>query len=117
MTLKPDEKEKLSQLKISLQQTYNLILHDYAREQLKEISKNPPKEGLEFKIKSTITKILHNPHYPGLNSHHYSSLDKKYNRKIWESYVENNCPGAYRIFWHFGDTEKSITIILIIPHP
>ena len=114
MTLEKDEREKLLNLNKSLPQNYKLILNSEAKAQLKAISKNPPKKGLEFKIKATLTKLIHNPKYPGLNSHHYSSLDDRYGEKVWESYVENDCPGAYRIFWYI---KGSIVVVLIIPHP
>jgi len=40
--------------------------------------------------------------------------------KVWDSYVENKTPGAWRIFWHYGPDEadqKVITILAITPHP
>lgn len=114
MTLTKEEREKLSNLNKSLPQKYKLILNPDAKEQLKLISLNPPKQGLEFKIKAALTKLVHNPKYPGLNSHHYSSLDDRYKNKVWESYVENDCPGAYRIFWYLKD---GIVVVLIVQHP
>jgi hypothetical protein len=44
--------------------------------------------------------------------------------KIFEAYAQNNTPGAYRIFWHYGPDEITskkrapvITIVAITPHP
>jgi hypothetical protein len=35
-----------------------------------------------------------NPYYPSLQSHEISSLTEKYGRKVFESYLENQTPGA-----------------------
>jgi hypothetical protein len=44
--------------------------------------------------------------------------------KVFEAYAQNDTPGAYRIFWHYGPDEGSgnkriavITVVAIIPHP
>jgi hypothetical protein len=37
--------------------------------------------------------------------------------EVFEAYAENNTPGAYRIFWHYGPGKDVITIIAITPHP
>jgi hypothetical protein len=34
--------------------------------------------------------------------------------EVFEAYAENNTPGAYRIFWHYGLGKDVITIT---PHP
>lgn len=57
------------------------------------------------------------PRYPGLNSHRYEEYDDVHGEKIWESYVENKTPGAFRVFWHYGPDDGEITIIAITPHP
>lgn len=58
-----------------------------------------------------------NPFYPGLCSHEISSLTKKYNKKVFESYLENRTPGAARMFWSYGPGRGEITILALEPHP
>jgi hypothetical protein len=58
-----------------------------------------------------------NPRHPGLRSHKYESMRGPDGCDIWESYAENNAPGAYRIFWHYGRGSGKITIVAIVPHP
>lgn len=58
-----------------------------------------------------------NPFYPGLKSHEIGSLTQKYGKKIFESYLENQTPGAARIFWAYGPGRGEITILALEPHP
>lgn len=44
-------------------------------------------------------------------------LTARYGIKVWESYLENNTPGAGRIFWVYGPDKGDITIIGLEPHP
>jgi hypothetical protein len=44
--------------------------------------------------------------------------------KVFEAYAQNDTPGAYRIFWHYGPDEvvgkkrtPVITVVAITPHP
>lgn len=37
--------------------------------------------------------------------------------EVFESYAQNNTPGAYRIFWYYGPKRKMITILAITSHP
>ena len=69
------------------------------------------------KVRKTLGLIQRDPRYPGLNSHKYSSLSGANDEDVWESYVENRTPGAWRIFWHHGPGDNQITIITIGPHP
>jgi hypothetical protein len=36
---------------------------------------------------------------------------------VFESYVQNRTPGAYRVFWCYGPEQGQITIVAITPHP
>lgn len=49
------------------------------------------------------------PTYPGLNSHRYSSVKGPNGEEVWESYVENRTPSAWRIWWIYGPPEDTIT--------
>lgn len=117
MSLSTEDRNKLAALKKDLPQNYKLLLTDELRDGLKAISQDPAMAGLEFQLKAAITKIAHNPRYKGLNSHKYQSLNDRYGQDIWESYVQNNTPGAWRLFWFYGPEKDEITLVLATPHP
>lgn len=55
--------------------------------------------------------------YPGLNSHPYQNLKGPLGEQIWESYVENNTPSAWRVWWYYGPDQGEITVFDLGPHP
>ena len=70
------------------------------------------------KLGKAMKLLSGNPRHPGLHSHEISALTKRYGGiKVWESYLENNTPGAGRIFWVYGPDQNDITVIGIEPHP
>lgn len=69
------------------------------------------------KLGNTFSKLSMNPKYPSLNSHEIIQLSERYGEKVFESYVENDTPGAMRIFWVYGPYKNEITIIGLEPHP
>lgn len=69
------------------------------------------------KVRKTLGLLERDPKYPGLNSHKYSSISGANGEEVWESYVENNTPSAWRIFWHYGPEAGQITIVSIAAHP
>ena len=52
-----------------------------------------------------------------MQSHEITALTERFGRKVWESYLENNTPGAERIFWVYGPGQGDITVIGLEPHP
>jgi hypothetical protein len=76
-------------------------------------------EGLFKQVKKAVDKLAHDPKQSGLNSHQFSSLRNPFepDEPVWESYAQNNTPGAYRIFWCYGPANGELTIISITPHP
>lgn len=69
------------------------------------------------KVGLCLNKLANDPKHPGLNSKRFKSLDGRHEQPIWQSYVENNVPAAYRVFWHYGPGERTITIVAITQHP
>ena len=58
-----------------------------------------------------------NLRHPSLNTHKYDSLSGPEGEEIFEAYVENKTPGAYRVFWYYGPGQGVLTILAITPHP
>ena len=90
-----------------------------AKEQWVKLESEPSKKGLLKQIKKSIAYLQTNPKHPSLNTHSYDSIEHPFNpkEKVFEAYVQNNTPAAYRIFWCYGPDKKQITIIAITPHP
>lgn len=55
--------------------------------------------------------------HPGLRTHKFESMSGPITGDVFESYAQNNTPGAYRIFWQYGPGKGQITVIAITPHP
>ena len=96
---------------------WNVILNDNADAQLSRIKKDKSKVKLLKSISRTLLLMESNLRHPSLNTHIFHSLCGPDGEKVFESYVQQNTPGAYRIFWYYGPNEKQITITAIIPHP
>lgn len=69
------------------------------------------------KLRKTITQLGANPQHPGLHTHRYTSLDATFGEPIWQSYVENHSPTAWRVWWFYGPQTDQITIVAVGPHP
>ncbi|MFI6998112.1 hypothetical protein [Nocardia sp. NPDC050175] len=75
------------------------------------------------KVHKALGLLQTDPLYPGLNSHRYQNFPGLEKEKIWDSYIENHTPGAWRIYWMYGpDVERDgesvsvITVLSIGPH-
>jgi hypothetical protein len=96
-----------------------------ADQQLTEIEKSPALEGVLKQVRKTLGYLETNLRSKSLQTHEYESLTRRYGKKVFEAYVQQNSPAAYRIFWHYGPDEIDlnggrvavITILAIIPHP
>jgi len=70
------------------------------------------------KIKKALRLLQHaGPRHPGLHSHGYTSVPGPGGEQLWESYVENRTPSAWRIWWIYGPGDGQLTIVTIGPHP
>ena len=82
-------------------------------------TKSSKAEGLFKQVHKTTQLLRENPRHPGLKTHEYDSLTHPYDprQKVFEAYVQNQTPGAYRLFWCYGPNAGQITILAITPHP
>ena len=69
------------------------------------------------KVLKTLGLMQTNMRHPGLKTHKYNSLYGLEGEDVFEAYVENRTPGAFRVFWYYGPDKNVITILAITPHP
>ncbi len=69
------------------------------------------------KVLKTLGLIETNLRHPSLNTHKYESLAGVNGEEVFEAYVENKTPAAFRGFWHYDPGKEVITILAITPHP
>jgi len=93
---------------------YKLIFTDEARGQLEALKLDEKKLK---RVQKCLGLIETNPRHPGLQSHKYSVMKTEDGKDLWESYVENKTPAAWRVFWFYGPADAQVTIVAITSHP
>jgi hypothetical protein len=96
---------------------FRIRLEPEAKAVLKDLER--PAYAVKLKKVKKTLRLLRDigPGHPGLNSHKYTSMVGLHGEDVWESYVENKTPGAWRIFWTYGPGADELTIITVGPHP
>jgi hypothetical protein len=84
---------------------------------LTEDTLSRPDRTFAKKFAKAVRHLEDDPGHPGLQSHEIDALTRRYGLKVYESYLENNTPGAARIFWVYGPERHYITVIGLEPHP
>jgi hypothetical protein len=92
--------------------------------QYSALEKAPSKAPIFEQVRKDLSYLEIDPRHPGLNTHEFTSLAGANGEKVFEAHAQNNTPGAYQIFWHYGSDEIAdkkripvITVVAITPHP
>ena len=94
---------------------FRIQLTESAEQTLEDLAKSEPKK--HRKVLKTLALMETNLRHPGLKTHKYDSLTGPNEEEVFEAYVENRIPGAFRIFWYYGPDSGVITVFTITPHP
>lgn len=95
---------------------FKLQFSEEAFLKLKELEADKSKKGLLKQVRKILGFMETNLKHPSLNTHKFPSLTCELG-DIFETYAQNNTPGAYRIFWAYGPGKGKIYILSIAPHP
>jgi len=87
-----------------------------AFEHLEQLKSDSSKKKILNAVLKTLAYMESNLRHPSLNTHEYFSIKGPHGEKIYEAYVQQKTPGAYRIFWYYGPEKEMISIVAIIPH-
>ncbi len=98
---------------------FELVFTHHAQEELDRLERSSGDAGLVKQIKKTLGFLQSNPRHPSLQTHVFHSLEHPYhpNEHVFEAYVQQHTPAAYRLFWCYGPRKGQMTIIAITPHP
>ena len=96
-----------------------------ADRQLTIIENDPSLKSVRQQVRKTLRYLETNLRAKSLQTHEYQSLTRRYGIKVFEAYVQQKTPAAYRVFWHYGPDETAkdgrripiITVIAITRHP
>ena len=95
-----------------------------AQRSLRELESTRAKAGLLKQVQKTLGLLETNLRHPSLRTHRYESLRGPNGEEVFEAYVQNKTPGAYRIFFFYGPDRVEgkkrvavLTIVAITPHP
>ena len=96
---------------------YELIFTPQGDSDLLEIENDPAKRKVLQAVRKTLGFMETNLRHPSLNTHEYTSLKGPNGEKVFEAYVQQQTPSAYRVFWYYGPDRGQLTIVAITPHP
>ena len=96
---------------------FDLLFSDEAAAILHEIEGDPSLARKLKKIRKALGYLEHDPRHPGLHTHKYESLRGPNREEVFEAYVENQTPSAWRIWFWYGPEARQITVLTIGPHP
>lgn len=96
---------------------FELIFTPQADLDLREIEDDSGKKNILKAVRKTLGFMETNLRHPSLNTYEFTSLKGPKGEKVFEAYVQQSTPSAYRIFWYYGPERRQITIVAITPHP
>lgn len=96
---------------------FELFFTEYASEKMDELEIAKDRKSVLKAVNKILGFMETNLRHSSLNTHKYDDMNGPNGETVFESYVQNKTPGAYRIFWHYGPGKTMITILEICPHP
>ena len=95
---------------------FKLQFSEVAKLKLLDLEQDKSKKGLLEQLRKVLGLMETNLKHPSLNTHKFSGISCKLG-DVFESYVQNNTPGAYRVFWAYGPSRGELYILDITSHP
>ncbi len=95
-----------------------------AAETLRQLEKDPHREGLLGQVRKTLGLLETDLRHPSLKTHEFVSLRGPGGEKVFEAYIQSRTPAAWRIFFSYGPDRVErgkrvpiLTIVALTPHP
>lgn len=96
---------------------FQIKFSEKAKEEFFKLKELKSKNSQYKAVGKALAYMKINLRHPSLNTHKFDAMESPFGGDVFESYAQNNTPGAYRIFWCYGPEKGEITILAITPHP
>lgn len=96
---------------------FTIVILPKAGNELNQLTNDPSKKAQAKAVIKCLKQMGKDLKHQSLNTHKYDEFTGPNGEEIFESYAQNNTPGAYRIFWFYGPGRKVISILKICQHP
>ncbi len=96
---------------------FTLVFTPQADNDLRSIESTPAKYPILKAVRKTLGLMETNLRHPSLQTHEFTSIKGPQGEKVFEAYVQQKTPKAYRVFWYYGAVKTTIVIVAIVPHP
>ena len=96
---------------------FKLKYSEEAKGQFLELENSKERIKQYKAVAKTLGLMQINLRHPSLNTHKFDAIESPFGGEVFESYAQNRTPGAYRIFWCYGQEREELYIIAITPHP
>jgi len=96
---------------------FELAWTDSARAVYHRLKISPSDKPRYNAVKKTLKYLAQDPRHHSLQTHPFFSLKGPGGEKVFEAYAQQKTPAAYRVFWYYGSTRRTIVILAITPHP
>ncbi len=100
-----------------MNQTFEIRLSRDAEISFEKLKNDNSKRAIAKAVVKSLKFMKVNLKHQSLNTHKFDQMCGPNKEEVFESYAQNNTPGAYRIFWYYGPAKKEITVLAITPHP
>ena len=95
---------------------FKLLFSEEAALKLEKLEMDKSKKGVLKQVRKVLGFMETNLKHPSLHTHKFDGIPCSLG-DVFETYAQNNTPGAYRIFWAYGPGKGNIFILDITPHP
>lgn len=88
-----------------------------ANEKLDLLENDQSQKAAQNAVRRCLGLMETNLRHSSLQTHKYHSLQGPNGEHVFQSYAQQNTPGAYRVFWCYGPEPGAITVVSIVRHP
>ena len=99
------------------QMIFKIRFSELADDQMDILEEDKSKKRILKQVNKVLGYMETNHKHPSLNTHKFDAMESPFGGDVFESYAQNNTPGAYRIFGAYGKNKGEITVLAITPHP
>lgn len=96
--------------------SFKLEFTEEAERNLKDLEADKSKQKRLKAVRKCLGYMETNIRHPSLQTHKFHSWSGPNGEQVFVAYAEQDTPGAYRVFFYYGQQKGTIVVAAIVPH-